>query len=294
MVLPLKRRAAFTEVKAQDVNYRHAFHAGNFADVHKHWVLTILLERLRAKDKPFFVLDTHAGAGFYDLAREETERTGEAQDGIGRLLQSPGLPPSLQAFVDTVQSLNQGDVFRWYPGSPWLIATQLRKADRLAAIEAHPEQYLLLRDSLAEFRNARAYERDGYAALPSLVPPKERRGLTLIDPPYERGDDLDRVVTAVAHATARFATGTVAIWYPIKTHAMGDLLAEKLPEAGRGRLRCELWVRSPDRTDNGLTGSGMIILNPVWPMEETLRQDLPTLAKLLNQSDGAGSRVLAF
>lgn len=276
------------------MNYRHAFHAGNFADVHKHWLLTLLLDRMAAKEKPFFVLDSHAGAGFYDLAREESDRTGEAVDGIERLLAAPSLPESVAPLVQVVRDLNPDGKVRWYPGSPWLIGKQLRPTDRLAAIEAHPEQAQLLQETLAEFRNARAHERDGYAALPSLLPPKERRGLTLVDPPYERGDEIDRIFTAVGHAMARFATGTVAIWYPIKTHAIGDILTERLPKAERGRLRCEIWTRAPDRTDTGLTGSGMIILNPVWPLEDTIRRDLPGLAALLAQEDGAGSRLFAF
>lgn len=284
------------------MNYRHAFHAGNFADVHKHWILTLLLSRLAAKNKPFFVLDSHAGSGFYDLAREETGRTGEAANGIARLLAAapPSSPPpapfpaSLAPYLSAIRELNPDGGLRWYPGSPWLIAHFLRPEDRLAAVEAHVEEATLLRDTLRGTRNTKTYTRDGYDAIPSLLPPKERRGLTLIDPPYEDRSEVARITKAVNDGMKRFATGSVAIWYPIKTHALGDELARNLPETERGRLRCELWVQSPDRDDGGLTGSGMILLNPVWPLEETISQDQPLLAALLAQEDGAGARVLSF
>ncbi|WP_421875381.1 23S rRNA (adenine(2030)-N(6))-methyltransferase RlmJ [Pacificispira sp.] len=276
------------------MNYRHAFHAGNFADVHKHWILTLLLARLAAKDKPFFVLDSHAGAGFYDLAREETGRTGEAADGIGRLIDSTAVPDSFSPLLTAIRQLNPEGGLRWYPGSPWLIAHLLRPDDRLAAVEAHEGQAALLRETLREARNAKSYHRDGYDAIPSLLPPKERRGLTLIDPPYEDRDDVSRIVKAVTDGMKRFATGSVAIWYPIKTLSLGDTLARELPPAERGRLRCEIWTRPPEREDAGLTGSGMILLNPIWPIDETIAEDQPILADLLAQEDGAGSRVLSF
>lgn len=276
------------------MNYRHAFHAGNFADVHKHWILTLLLVRLAAKDKPFFVLDSHAGAGFYDLAREETGRTGEAADGIGRLIDSPAVPDSFSPLLTAIRQLNPDGGLRWYPGSPWLIAHFLRPDDRLAAVEAHEGQAALLQETLREARNAKSYHRDGYDAIPSLLPPKERRGLTLIDPPYEDRDDISRIAKAVTDGMKRFATGSVAIWYPIKTLSLGDTLARELPSAERGRLRCEVWTRPPEREDAGLTGSGMILLNPIWPIDETIAEDQPILADLLAQEDGAGSRVLSF
>ncbi|MEC9265907.1 23S rRNA (adenine(2030)-N(6))-methyltransferase RlmJ [Pacificispira sp.] len=276
------------------MNYRHAFHAGNFADVHKHWILTLLLARLAAKDKPFFVLDSHAGAGFYDLAREETGRTGEAADGIGRLIDSPAVPDSFSPLLTAIRQLNPDGGLRWYPGSPWLIAHFLRPDDRLAAVEAHEGQAALLQETLREARNAKSYHRDGYDAIPSLLPPKERRGLTLIDPPYEDRDDVSRIAKAVTDGMKRFATGSVAIWYPIKTFSLGDALARELPSAERGRLRCEVWTRPPEREDAGLTGSGMILLNPIWPIDETIAEDQPILADLLAQEDGAGSRVLSF
>lgn len=278
------------------MNYRHAFHAGNFADIHKHWILMLLLERLAAKDKPFFVLDSHAGAGFYDLIREETERTGEAVDGILRLLEAKdALPDTLARYVDTIRALNAAGGLRWYPGSPWLIAQALRPGDRLTAIEAHPDEYRLLRETLAEFRSsAKAFQRDGYAAIPSLLPPPERRGLTLIDPPFETGEDVERITKAVTDGIRRFPTGSFAIWYPIKTHALGNQLCAALPDAGRGRLRCELWVAAPDREDAGLRGSGMILLNPIWPLEDSLRAGMPALCDILAQGEGAGWRLEAF
>ena len=285
--------------KPERMNYRHAFHAGNFADVHKHWILMLLLERLSAKDKPFFVLDSHAGAGFYDLTRDESSRTGEAADGIARLFAAEDrLPDSFTPYLDAVRRLNPGmvgpDGLRWYPGSPWLISASLRLDDRLSAVEAHPEQARLLQESLSEFRNARVYERDGYEAVPSMLPPKEKRGLTLIDPPYERPDEVSRIAKAVSDGVKRFATGTIAIWYPIKTNAIGDALVEALPVPDRGGLRCEIFVTAPDSDAIGLTGSGMILLNPIWPIEDRLREGLPVLSETLARDGGAGWRLEAL
>jgi len=263
--------------------------------VHKHWVLTLLLERLAAKDKPFFVLDSHAGAGFYDLARAETEKTGEAADGIVRLLDAVALPDSFAPYMEAIRSLNPDGGLRWYPGSPWLIAKTLRPGYRLMAIEAHPEEARLLTETPGEFRAARVQVRDGYAAIASFLPPKERRGLTLIDPPYEEPGEIPRIVKAVADGVRRFPTGTMAIWYPIKTHAMGDVLTEALtetlPKTDRGCLRCEVWTTAPDREDRGLTGSGLLIINPIWPLEETLATGLPGLTHVLAQDEGAGWRL---
>jgi 23S rRNA (adenine2030-N6)-methyltransferase len=280
------------------MNYRHAFHAGNFADVHKHWVLTLLLERLCAKDKPFFVLDSHAGAGFYDLAREETERTGEAAQGIARFLDAEPLPDCFEAYAKTIRDLNPDGGLRWYPGSPWLVAQALRPGDRFIAVEAHPEEARLLRETLRQTRVAQVLQRDGYTVIPSTLPPKERRGLVLIDPPYETPDEIARIVKAVVDGMVRFPSASVAIWYPIKTRALGDVLTHKLSEAlpatDRGRLRCEVWVTAPDREEAGLTGSGLLLLNPIWPMEETLNIGMPSLAHILGQDAQAGSRVDRF
>ena len=275
------------------MNYRHAFHAGNFADVHKHWVLCLLLDRLAAKDKPFFLLDTHAGAGFYDLTRDESSRTGEAADGIGLLWDSPAGEdeiPGLYLYLSAVRQLNAEGALQWYPGSPWLMAQALREGDRLTAVEAHPEQARLLREAL-EGTSAKVLERDGYVTLPSLVPPPERRGLVLIDPPYEATDDVNRTLKAVNDAVKRFATGTTMIWYPIKNRAFGDDLELGLPKVPRGLLRSEMWLRDPDMSEKGLAGSGVIILNPIWPIEENLRTGLPLLTKRLTSSSEAGCSI---
>lgn len=273
------------------MNYRHAFHAGNFADIHKHWILCLLLERLAAKDKPFFLLDTHAGAGFYDLTRDESIRTGEAAKGIGLLWEKDvSSVPGLKTYLEAIRRLNPNGWLQWYPGSPWLMASALRDGDRLTLVEYHPEQARLLREGLSG-TPAKVMERDGYTTLPSLVPPPERRGLILIDPPYEAKDDVARTLKAVQDALTRFVTGTVMIWYPIKSNNFGDMMERNLPDVPRGCLRSEMWLRDPASAEKGLAGSGVIILNPIWPVEDSIRAGLPVLTGLLSTAPDAGSAV---
>ncbi|HLU14004.1 MAG TPA: 23S rRNA (adenine(2030)-N(6))-methyltransferase RlmJ [Arenimonas sp.] len=278
------------------MNYRHGFHAGNHADVLKHLVLLALLDTLRDKDTPFFVLDTHAGRGSYPLQGEQAQRTGEAAGGILRLQQAaPAEPPLLHRYLEAIaaaQAEHPGD----YPGSPRLVAAALRADDRLAACELQPEEAAALKACLAGDRRCHVHQRDGYEAVKALLPPREGerrigRALVLVDPPYEAQEaEYPKVLEAVRDGLARMPQAQFAIWYPIKRRA---LLAPFLRQAAklpvRSALVAELLVR-PDDSPLRMNGSGMLLLNPPWRLDGQIAPALPALVKLLGE-DGAGSRL---
>ena len=265
------------------MNYRHAFHAGNFADCAKHAVLVWLLRALRRKPAAFFALDTHAGTGFYDLQGDEAERTGEWQQGIGRLLEDT--PAPLADYVGLVRELG------FYPGSPALIRGLLREADRLACCELHPEDAALLRRRFAGDRQVAVHRRDGWEAIGALLPPAEKRGLVLIDPPFEQAGDHARIVQALRSGAERFRGATYAAWYPIKHRAPVRGLHDALREAGLRDIVCaELWLRPP--TDPGrLNGCGLVVMNPPYRFEGEIPPMLEALLSRLDTEHGAGSAV---
>ena len=238
------------------MNYRHAYHAGNFADCMKHALLVWLLRALARKPAPFFVLDTHAGIGTYDLATGPAERTGEWRAGIAHLLDNP--PAPLADFVGLVQQLGL------YPGSPALTRALLRENDRLACCELHPEDAATLKRRFARDRLVAVHQRDAYEAIGALLPPKERRGLVLIDPPYEQPDEFARVITALRAGHARFATGIFVAWYPIKHRGPVRDFHTALRETGISDIvAAELWLREPPDPSR-LNGCGVIVLNPPY------------------------------
>ena len=252
------------------MNYRHAYHAGNAADCLKHAVLVWVLRALARKEKPFFVLDTHAGTGRYDLAADPAQRTGEAARGILRLLDDT--PAPLVDYVRLVRELGL------YPGSPSLIAALMRPTDRAVCCELHPDDHAALRRMLGRDPRIAVHHRDGYEAVGAFLPPAERRGLTLIDPPYEQDDEYDRVVGALRSAGARFAGGTVLAWYPIKHRAPVRALHDALRRSGlRDVLAIELLLREPLDAAR-LNGSGLVVLNSPYRFEV---EAAPILAALL-------------
>ena len=264
------------------MNYRHAFHAGNFADVIKHVALVAVLLHLRKKEKPFRVIDTHAGAGLYDLAGEAAQRTGEAAGGIARLedLTGENLPPALSTFLDVVHKTDEGH----YPGSPLIVARLLRENDKLIAIERHEEEEAKLASVLAPFRNAKVACADGYARLAALLPPPERRGLVLIDPPYEAEDEFQRLAAALAAARKRFATGIYVIWYPIKSQAASDALSGEVLAGGtEDVLRITIDVGRARSTDGKerLSAAGLLVVNPPYGMVDEMRAAAAILAPRL-------------
>ena len=274
-------------------SYRHAFHAGNHADVLKHLILTRLLEHLALKPAPFWVVDTHAGAGVYALDSDWAAKRSEFADGIGRLWGRSGLPGAVADYVAEVARLNPDGRLRHYPGSPFIALAHLRDADRLRLFEAHPNESGVLADNIeAAGRDAArrtvVQAADGFAGLKSVLPPPPRRGLVLIDPSYEDKRDYSRVLAAVRDALARFATGCYAVWYPqVQRRESHDLpqRLERLP--GIRWLHASLTVRRPSPDGLGLHGSGMFVINPPWTLRAALDEALPWLAQALSQDDGA-------
>jgi len=275
------------------VNYRHAYHAGNFADVMKHAALVAAIEHLGKKDRPFRVIDTHAGAGLYDLSGHEAARTKEARTGIARLADAPDLPEALRRYVEIVNGFGNDR----YPGSPLIAQRLLRHGDRLVAIEKQPEDFAALSAALAPYANTRALEADGYERLAALLPPPERRGLVLIDPPYEAQDEFARLARAFAAAWARFATGIYLLWFPVKRRADADSLAGEILSAGAAKLLLlTLDTGRPKDAQSGplaerLSQSGLLVANAPYGFAETMRDVLAWLAVRLSQGPGSGWRV---
>jgi 23S rRNA (adenine2030-N6)-methyltransferase len=254
------------------VNYRHAFHAGNFGDCMKHAVLAWLLRALQRKPAPLFILDTHAGAGRYDLATGPAARTGEWRNGIARLLDDP--PPELADYAGLVRSLGL------YPGSPAIAHALLRQADRMACCELHPEDAAALRRHFVGDRQVAVHHRDAWEALGALLPPKERRALVLIDPPFEDPQEFANLASGLATGWQRFRTGVFAAWYPIKQRApVRQFLADLQQSGMRDIVAAELCLREPVDPPR-LKGCGMLVVNPPYRFE----QEVPTiLAALLDR-----------
>jgi 23S rRNA (adenine2030-N6)-methyltransferase len=274
------------------MNYRHVYHAGNFADVVKHAVLTLILAHLRKKDTPFCVIDTHAGIGRYDLTGVEANKTKEFQGGIGKLAAAGDASPALAGYLDAVKAVNP----RWpqvdtYPGSPCIARQFLRPIDRMAVVELHAEDAVTLRREFAGDAQVGVHVADAYVALKALLPPKERRGLVLIDPPFEVEDEFRLVAKGLDEALKRWATGIYAIWYPIKLRDPVERFLGEIAACGRPCLTAEL-CRHPPGTNDRLNGCGIAVLNPPWQLDETLGDMLPVLAARLEAAGGAEVRWL--
>ncbi|WHZ18779.1 MAG: 23S rRNA (adenine(2030)-N(6))-methyltransferase [Rhodanobacteraceae bacterium] len=270
------------------MNYRHAFHAGNFADVFKHAILLASLDALTAKDKPLCHFDTHAGRGSYRLDDAEAQKTGEWRDGIGRLFEMPDVPNPLRRYVDAIRACNPDGALREYPGSPLLAARALRPVDRLVLCEVQDDEVSALRALFRDDRRVHVHQRDGYAALNALLPPAEKRGLVLIDPPFEAQEaEFTVIETALAKAHARWPNGVYAVWYPIKSHRAIAPFHRHLSQGPFDKaLVAELMVQ-PDDSPLRLNGCGMLIANPPWKLDATLAAMLPALRGALAQSGSA-------
>lgn len=282
------------------MNYRHHFHAGNFADVMKHALLMRLVAALQKKEKGFLYLDTHAGRGSYDLTMamkgDALARAPEHPDGIGRLWPRTDLPAALVDYVALVKKFdrdhgNTGEAPRFYPGSPWIARRLARPQDRLALCEQQPGEFELLDIELAREPKVSVQERDGYGALRAMLPPSEKRALVLMDPPFEAADEFARMVSAVGEGLARLPGGVFALWYPLTERARVDaffdgLLALKLPPT----LFLELMVADEDSALK-MKGCGLVVLNPPWQFDREAGPMLAWLAEALAQERGAGARV---
>jgi 23S rRNA (adenine2030-N6)-methyltransferase len=266
------------------VNYRHAYHAGNFADVVKHVVLSRLVEYLKQKDKAFRVIDTHAGIGRYDLSSTEAQKTGEWQGGIGRLVDAALDAPAaalLAPYLEAVRSLNPEGGVKNYPGSPLIARHLMRKQDRLSAIELHRQDAAKLRALFAGDFQTRVIELDGWLALGAHLPPKEKRGLVLVDPPFEEEGEFDRLVDGLRKAHKRWPGGVYAFWYPVKDRKAVAAFRKALAQSGVPKLLDIGFEIRPPTAEPSLDGSGMVVVNPPFTLEGELRTLLPALHKLL-------------
>ncbi|EAQ35120.1 hypothetical protein NB311A_14530 [Nitrobacter sp. Nb-311A] len=275
------------------MNYRHAFHAGSFADVIKHIVLVRILTYLHEKPAAFRVIDTHAGAGVYDLTGEEAGRGGEWLTGIARLMQarfSDAVAPLIAPYLDIVRAFNPQRGLKCYPGSPLIARALLRPQDRIVACEIEPVTRKHLIDALRRDSQANVVDLDGWMALAAFVPPKERRGLVLIDPPFEREDEFERLAGGFAGAFAKWPTGCYLLWYPAKRRRATDDLAHRIGAVAGGEtdkcLRLEFSV-APQTADGPLTSAGLLIVNPPWTLRTELKSILPELEKPLGQGGAA-------
>jgi 23S rRNA (adenine2030-N6)-methyltransferase len=277
------------------MNYRHAFHAGSFADVLKHIVLVRILLYLQEKPAAFRVIDTHAGAGCYDLTGEEAERSGEWKSGIARMMQarfSDKALPLVLPYLDIVRAFNTGAEVKTYPGSPLIARALLRPQDRLTACELEPGARKALIDALRRDTQARVVDLDGWTALTAFVPPKERRGLVLIDPPFEAKDEFEQLAAGFRAVFQKWPTGSYLLWYPVKSRRAADTLAREVAEAAAGAkpagkcLRLEFSV-APQEAGGPLASTGLLMINPPWTLQAELKTILPELEKPLGQG-GAG------
>jgi 23S rRNA (adenine2030-N6)-methyltransferase len=266
------------------MNYRHAYHAGNGADVLKHVVLLALLDYLARKDAAYCYLETHAGRGMYPLGAAETQRAGEYRDGILKLLAAAAAPPAVQCYVDSVRHLGlEGDTLVRYPGSPALALATMRPQDRAVLAELQHSEANALRAAVARDRRAQVHERDGHEALIALTPPREKRGLVLIDPPYEQPNEYERLEQTLTAAYTRWPTGIYALWYPIKHGDAAQRFLNRMAVTGIRRQWVIDLTYERDDLPGGLNGSGLLIINPPYQLESTLKDSLPWLHAQLAQ-----------
>ena len=282
----------FIRRDADVLAYRHAFHAGNHADVFKHHVLTQVLRYMAGKDKPYTLIDTHAGAGGYSLQSRYAQKKAEYEQGIARLWARDDLPHTVADYVSLVRRFNDGGKLRQYPGSPAFAHMLLRPQDRLRLYELHPTDHRILQAYLGKYPNTQVTEGDGFAALKAELPPPSRRGVVLIDPSYEINSDYGRVVAALREALARFADAIAIVWYPQLLTLESSQLPHRLQAsahalAPKGWLHARLTTQRPDERGFGLVGSGLFIANPPFVLYETLQTVLPFLVEVLGQYDGA-------
>jgi 23S rRNA (adenine2030-N6)-methyltransferase len=273
------------------LSYRHAFHAGNFADVLKHAVLAALVEAIKKKDTPFCYVDTHAGAGRYDLHAGAARKTGEYREGIARVWTRTDAPAALNPYLDAVRALNADGELRYYPGSPRLVRRLLRAQDRMILMELHTSEHPLLQQEFAGDRQVAVHHLDGYQGLRAHLPPREKRGIVLVDPSYEVKTEFKQVVTALKNAYERWNTATLALWYPVLERSTVARLEQALHSSGmREILLAELCVADDDAPP-GMHGCGMIVVRPPWKFDVQLRALLPWLWDALAPERRGGTRV---
>lgn len=268
------------------MNYNHAFHAGNFADVHKHVLLSLIVDYLKRKDAAFRVIDTHAGSGLYDLQGDEALRTGEWVDGVGRLTKA-SIPANLKElfapYLSAVEAANAPGRLDFYPGSPSVARHLLRRQDRMTLVELHPQTAAVLKARFAGDQQVKVVELDGWLALGAQLPPKEKRGLVLVDPPFETPGEFERMVSGLERAVRRWPGGIYALWYPIKDRAAVTAFRAALAGSGIPKIM-DFWIEVDHRDVPGLQGSGMIVINPPFVLADAMRALSPYLASSMGRS----------
>lgn len=281
------------------MNYRHHYHAGNFADVMKHVLLIELLTRLNGKDKPYRYIDTHAGAGAYDLSKAPSQKSGEYLDGIHRLVQLDRSviqqsPVAVQRYLKDIEKLRAEQGNGWYPGSPLIALEHLRPQDSAVLFEMQPDVCYALRHNIRDSR-AGVHERDAYEGALAMIPPKEKRGLLMIDPPYEvERKDFPQLVELLTAAYSKWSTGVYVLWYPIKDRAMVDRFEKKMLKTGiKKQLICDFCVW-PDDTPVGLNGCGMLIINPPWQFADEAEKILQWLFPHLRMNENGGHAAVRW
>jgi 23S rRNA (adenine2030-N6)-methyltransferase len=273
------------------LSYRHAFHAGNHADVLKHYVLSVVLAYFNEKAAPYFYIDTHAGAGMYALRSEFTQKNAEFETGIARLIHAENLPQSLANYVALIQEFNQNNRLTLYPGSPKIADSLIRAKDKMRLFELHPNDYALLLQNFSnengKLDNAvKVNQQDGFAGLKACLPPPTKRSAVLIDPPYEQKEDYQRVVDCIQDSLKRFATGTFIVWYPLlQRPEPAQMLADLAKLNLKNWLNIQLTVQAPSAKGFGMHGSGMFIINPPYILPKLLNESMPILTNLLSLDD---------
>ena len=267
--------------------YRHAFHAGNHADVLKHCVLQQILLYMNQKDKPYWVIDTHAGAGMYSLASDYANTKSEYLDGVARLWECDDLPKVLSEYMNLIQLCNNKGDWTLYPGSPEVIRRTIRADDRMRLFELHPTDFDILEENFERDRQAKLFKSDGFASLKALLPPPTRRAVIFMDPPYEIKSDYPKVVDALQEGLSRFAEGVYVVWYPILTRGDHIRMIESLRKLSEKTLNIAMTVQEPDEKGFGMLGSGLFIINPPWTLKDTMQDVMPYLVEKLAQYPGA-------
>lgn len=271
--------------------YRHAFHAGNHADVLKHCVLQQILMYMNQKDKPYWVIDTHAGAGMYSLASDYANTKSEYLYGVARLWDCDDLPSVLREYMNLIQLCNNKGDWSLYPGSPEVIRRTIRADDRMRLFELHPTDFEILEENFERDRQAKLFKSDGFASLKALLPPPTRRAVIFMDPPYEIKTDYPKVVDALEEGLARFAEGVYVIWYPILTRGDHIRMLESLRKLSEKTLNIAMTVQQPDEKGFGMLGSGLFIINPPWTLKDTMQDIMPYLVEKLAQYPGASYEI---
>jgi len=272
------------------LSYRHQFHAGNVSDVFKHAMLSRLLLALARKDKPFCYLDTHAGIGRYDLTHPWSQKTAEWRHGVGRVWGRADAPATLQPYLEVIRAENPDGHLHHYPGSPWIARRLMRADDRMVLCELNKDDCAALKDLFAGARHTAIHNQDGFQAIRAFLPPKERRGLTFIDASFDQADEFARVTRAVKEAHTRFATGMIAVWYPLMAPSAMDAFARSLQAAKLSKtLQLDLRVHADDWTET-IRGSGMIVVNPPYGLDREMPPLLDWLWRAMSPEKQGGTR----